>query len=793
MEDLQRTFEQLARGERVELGAKTSSYQQWAESLQEYADSGVLKAEQSYWEQVWQEPVWRLPGRAGGNQVKQMRVVRQVLSAKETRALLQDVPGTYHTQIQEVLLTALAEALGRWSGAQRVVVEVEGHGREELHRAVDVTRTVGWFTTIYPVVLETAAGESTGDRLKQIKEQVRRVPKHGIGYGVLRYLKRTLSAGAEGEISFNYLGQFDQVLIEDGLLAGAAESAGEGHSPEGERRYKVEVGASVAGGQLHMSWSYSREQLEEAEMERVAEWYMQELREIIRHCAEPAAGGYTPSDFPLAYLEQRQLDKVVGRYKDLEDIYPMTPMQQGILYHILYAPESSLYITQITCTIHEALNIDAFEHAWQKMIDRHSMLRTAFLWHGLDDPLQAVSRTVKLPLQIFDWQTLSPTQQQTELDELLLADRARGFELAQAPLLRLFLSRLSPDSYHFIWSTHHLLLDGWSVPLLLQEVFALYEAGCRGETLDLEQPRPFRDYIVWLKRQDMNRAEAYWRRALAGFSTPTQLSMEHGTNGNGVEKGFAEEQMLLSADQSEQLQRFARDQQVTVNTVVQGVWALLLSRYSGEEDVLFGATVSGRPAELAGIEQIVGMFINSLPVRVRVRRQAQIGPWLRELQVQVMELRQYEYSPLVKVQNWSELRRGINLFDSLVVFDNYPVGDALKESGKRVKVENAGFTEQNNYPLTLTAATVPDLLIRMGYDRQRFETNAILRLLDGMKMLLNQIPANPDAQISDIKQVLIEADMKNQTRARIVQDELSRNKFMTVKPKPVRLATLGSS
>jgi non-ribosomal peptide synthase protein (TIGR01720 family) len=312
VEDLQRGYEQLARGERVDLGAKTSSYQQWAESLQEYGASAALQEEMAYWERVWQEPLWRVPGWAGGgNQVKQMRIVRQVLSATETRALLQEVPGIYHTQIQEVLLTALAETLSRWSGVQRVVVEVEGHGREELQRAVDVTRTVGWFTTIYPVVLETRAGASTGERLKQIKEQVRAIPKHGIGYGVLRYLKRALSAGAEGEISFNYLGQFDQVLVEDGLLGAATESSGEIHSREGRRHYRVEVGASVVGGQLQVSWSYSREQLEAAEMERVAEWYMEELREIIRHCADPAAGGYTPSDVVDFDWTQQDLDEIL--------------------------------------------------------------------------------------------------------------------------------------------------------------------------------------------------------------------------------------------------------------------------------------------------------------------------------------------------------------------------------------------------------------------------------------------------------------------------------------------------
>src|SRR5262249_16792433 len=243
---------------------------------------------------------------------------------------------------------------------------------------------------------------------------------------------------------------------------------------------------------------------------------------------------------------------------------------------------------------------------------------------------------------------LSPKQQQTQLEALLVSDRARGFDLAQAPLLRLFLLRLSSDTYHFIWSRHHILFDGWSLPLVLQEVFAFYEAGCRGETLKFDHARAFSDYMLWLKQEDMGRAETYWRQALAGFSTPTRLSIESGKT--AAEKIHAEQEVRLSAEQREQVQRFAREQQVTVNTVVQGAWALLLSRYSGEEDVLFGATVSGRPAELAGVEQMVGLFINSLPVRVQVKGETQVGPWLRELQANAMELRQYEYSPLVEVQ-----------------------------------------------------------------------------------------------------------------------------------------------
>src|SRR5690242_4757708 len=361
--------------------------------------------------------------------------------------------------------------------------------------------------------------------------------------------------------------------------------------------------------------------------------------------------------------------------KNVEAIYPLSPMQQGMLYHTVYAPESGAYMQLVTCGLKGELNVAAFERAWQEVINRHAVLRSAFLWRELDEPLQIVGRTVRVPLRVIDWQSLSASEQQIEIEKLLAAERTRGFNLAQAPLMRLFLLRLSPDIFRFIWNRHHILFDGWSVPLVLQEVFAFYEAACRGERLKLDQPRPFRDYIAWLKQQDMSRAEAYWRKELAGFSTPTRLSIERA--GKTVEKQHAEQDVRLSVDQSERVQRFAREQQVTVNTVVQAAWALLLSRYSGEADVLFGATVSGRPAELPGVEQMVGLFINSLPVRVRVSGEAQVGPWLRELQARAIELRQYEYSSLVDVHGWSEVKRGQNLFESLVVFDSFPAGEGL--------------------------------------------------------------------------------------------------------------------
>ncbi|HEY6218024.1 MAG TPA: amino acid adenylation domain-containing protein, partial [Pyrinomonadaceae bacterium] len=436
--------------------------------------------------------------------------------------------------------------------------------------------------------------------------------------------------------------------------------------------------------------------------------------------------------------------------KNVEAIYPLSPMQQGMLYHTVYAPESGAYMQQVTCRLNGDLNVVAFEEAWQQVINRHPVLRSAFLWRDLDNPLQIVGRTVKVPLQFFDWQTFSASEQRIEIEKLLAAERARGFNLAQAPLMRLFLLQLAPDSYQFIWNRHHILFDGWSVPLVLQEVFAFYEAGCRGETLKLDQPRPFRDYIAWLKQQDMSRAEAYWRKALAGFTTPTRLSLEH-----TGENGYGEEQVRLSVGQSEQVQRFAREQQVTVNTVVQAAWALLLSRYSGEEDVLFGATVSGRPAGLAGVEQMIGLFINSLPVRVRVSGETQVGTWLRELQSQVMELRQYEYSPLVEVQGWSDVKRGQNLFDSLVVFDNFPVGENLEKKEGSLEIRDVEVSGNNHLRLTLTAIPSDEFWFLINYDKEYFDAASIRRMLGHLATVLDSMCAN--SRVSDVR-LLSEAE-----------------------------------
>jgi amino acid adenylation domain-containing protein/non-ribosomal peptide synthase protein (TIGR01720 family) len=438
------------------------------------------------------------------------------------------------------------------------------------------------------------------------------------------------------------------------------------------------------------------------------------------------------------------------KIKNVEDVYSLSPMQQGMLFHSLYSPDSGMYFEQLSCTLNGDLNISAFQRAWQRVVERHPVLRTAFIWEGLDEVLQVVRQEVQVPWEQHDWRGLSPVEQREELKYFLQAERERGFDLSVAPLMHLTLIQVDENTYHFIWSYHHLLLDGWCLSLLFKEVFALYKAFSRGQDLHLERSRPYRDYIAWLQQQNLSQAEAFWRQVLKGFTAPTPLVVGKAVaNLSNQQQSYDEQQIQLTAAATQALQSFAQQHQLTLNTLVQGAWVLLLNRYSGQEDVVFGATVSGRPADLAGVESMVGLFINTLPVRVAVSPQAHLIQWLQQLQARQAELRQYEYSSLVQVQGWSEVPRGLPLFESIVVFENYPIDASLQQGGS-LEFRNVRALERTNYPVTLVAESGSQLSLQLSYDCRRFDADTINRMLLHFQILLEGIIADSHQRLVDL-------------------------------------------
>src|SRR5688500_18348855 len=442
-----------------------------------------------------------------------------------------------------------------------------------------------------------------------------------------------------------------------------------------------------------------------------------------------------------------------NRKKRVEEIYPLTPLQQGLMFHSLFAPGSGFYIVQFRLDFQQ-LNKEAFKRAWQEVIDRHEILRTAFVSEGGKEPLQVVLSEVPLTWQEEDWRAFSPPEAEQKLQAYLEWDRAEDYDFKRAPLMRVALMQIAEGEYHFVWSHHHVLLDGWSVPLLIKEMAAYYEAYCKGEELELARPRPYRDYIAWLGQQDEAEAEKFWREELKGFSAPTKLGIDRGVQ-LGVAAGaweFAERRVSLTEELTTALQVLARQEKITLNTIIQGAWALLLSRYSGESRVVFGTTVSGRPAELAGVERMVGMFINTVPLSVEVEQSETVVSWLKRIQQKHVEIRQYEHTPLVKIQSWSEVARG-PLFDSILAFANYPVNASLvRQDGDRGLIATSvASVEKPHYPLAVAVTPGPALSLNIRHDCSRYETGAVQQMLVHLQCLLESIVAQAQQPIGQLE------------------------------------------
>ncbi|MFL9462640.1 amino acid adenylation domain-containing protein [Scytonema tolypothrichoides VB-61278_2] len=777
LEDLQVAYSQLSAGRAIQLPAKTTSFKDWAQLQWEYVQSLDLQRQCDFWLLQSLEPVANIPldYPSGANTEASARTVSMSLSVEETRALLQEVPKAYNTQINDVLLTALVQVLSDWTQSTHVLFNLEGHGREEILDRVNISRTVGWFTTIFPVVLQYATN-TPGEALKSIKEQLRRIPQQGISYGWLRYLlddKETiaqLTHSRPAQIVFNHLGQFDLVLQTSALFKLANESSGPSRSPLNHRSHLLEVNSIIFGSQLRLDWTYSENLHHSSTIERLAHEFLQALRGLIAHCLAPEAGGYTPSDFPLARLNDVELEQMLSNvvprqgigktnWQNLADIYPLSSVQQGMLFHTLYASQSGVYCQQFSCTFTGALNVEAFNAAWQQVVARHVVLRTAFIWERQDVPLQVVYRQVKLPLEIHSWLGLSPHEQQQQLASFIEQDQHRGFQLTKAPLMRLSLIQMSEDVYQFVWSYHHILLDGWSLPLVFTEVLGYYQALSVGKELLLPPSRSYREYIAWLQKQKLETAEQFWQQTLQGVTAPTPLVVDRAHH-TSKKQSYSEHFVELSTQATSALVSFARQHQLTLNTLVQAAWALLLSRYSGESDVVFGVTVSGRTTAIKGVESIVGLFINTLPMRVGVSPEDTVLPKLKQIQKLQVEMSTYEYTPLVEIQQMSDMPRGLPLFESIVVFENYPVDAALQEHSQNLHISDVRTFERTNYPLTVIAQPGVQLSLRFIYDSQRFESATVTRMMGHFLSLLQGLVANPHQKLSHLQ--MLSAAEQNQ-------------------------------
>ena len=760
IEDLEAAYRALQSRSPVTLPPRSTSFQRWSEAIVDYAASPGPGGSLSQWLEILAVD-GSLPGEGSGrasNQEALARTLTVSLDGEETQALLQQVPSAYQTQINDVLLTALAQALRRWTGRDIHRIDTEGHGREEWIGPVDLSRTVGWFTTLYPVAVDLSRAHEEGAALKRVKETLRRVPDRGLSYGVLRYaspdpaVRQQLASPPPAELLFNYLGQFDQVVAGSELFRFADEPTGPWHGPTNERTHRLEVIALVRNGRFEARWIYGATRDRPEVVARLAEDFVVALRGLIKHCTSPGVFGYTPTDFPLARLDQDTLDRIVARHPDIEDVYPLSPMQR--LFLSMEAGRARLGFEQWVFRLRGPLDPVALRGAWEATLAAHAMLRTAFVTDHVAEPLQVVKRRVALPWAQEDWTGQDPADAHRRLQALLRADRERGFELEVAPLNRVTLIRLSDQEHQLVWSTHHLYVDGWSWPLIFRDVGAVYCARREGVDLALAPPGQYSTYIGWLAGAAPD-SRGFWKERLGGFTTPTPLPFEEAPPGG--EEASREQSRPLAAAPTAALQSLARTLQVTLNTVVHGAWAIVLSHLSGRDDVVFGAAFSGRPAELPGVETLVGPCVNNLPVRVRLDPGKSVSVALRELHAHNLEIGQHQYASLSDIHQWAGIPWNLRVFDSLVVFQNYLVGEAVRRWGA-IDVEPLAAPETTNYPLTLTVTPGAEIRLKLLGQASRFGPASLTMMLDGLATVLLRIAERPDAPLSEIQSRLPRLD-----------------------------------
>ncbi|MFH8492331.1 amino acid adenylation domain-containing protein [Streptomyces longisporoflavus] len=772
MSDFAEAWQQIRSGKPPELPAVGTSARRWASALEDEALSPEREAELTFWRDMLEAANPPLGTRAFDPAVDVMSTldtVRVQLPADVTEAVLTKLPAAFKATGTDVLLAALALAVNRWRGADRsTLVRLEGHGREEeVVPGADLSRTVGWFTSMYPARIDVreaggladvlSGGPAAGRAVKLVKEQLRAVPDKGLGFGLLRYLNpETAEQLAElpvPQIGFNYLGRISGTDVPEHLRAHGWGPAADWSTelipapdPDLPALSALEVNSvatdTADGTRLQTVFMFPTGVLSREETSELAELWVEVLHGMAAYAARPGIGGLTPSDAPLVTVRQDEIETWEERYGRLVEVWPQAPGQSGIQFQAALA-DGAFDVYHMQFVLHLSGHVDParMRAAGQALLDRYPNLRSAFLTAAGGDPVQVVAEHVAIPWRHIDLTGQDEAGHEAALDKALAEDRADQLDPARPPLIRLALLTCGPEQAKLIITAHHTLFDGWSSPVVIKDLIQLY-----AEADELPPVRSYGDYLSWLAAQDRKATAARWAAELDGFDQPTLIAPDSPAVEEEEATSLGRVEVPLSIDKGRELARRAAELGVTLNTLLQGAWAILLSKLTGQQDVVFGAAVNGRPADLPGSDEMVGLFINTLPTRAYCRPEQTAGDVITDLQTRQISLLDHHYYGLADIQ------RGVGLpalFDSIVVFENYPIDrEGIVEANT-----SAGFTIDairpfagSHYPLTLNSSD-PYLRLSLDYQRNLYSRESAEAIAARLVRVLEQVLADPKTQV----------------------------------------------
>ncbi|QDY82829.1 amino acid adenylation domain-containing protein [Paenibacillus polymyxa] len=758
LEDISSGYDQALAGKEIQLPQKTDSFKLWAEQLSQYANSEEAKQELAYWKQIEGGETGSLPkdyDRDCGL-VKDSETITVEWTAQETEQLVKQTHRAYHTEINDLLLTALGMAVHKWTGMEKIVVNLEGHGREQILPELDITRTVGWFTSQYPVILQIEADQNISKHVKRTKEGLRQIPNKGIGYGILRYLSAFPDIHpytVQPEISFNYLGQFDQDLQNNDVQI-SSYSGGQTISGNQSKLFPLEINGGISKGVLSFTVTYSRNQYRMETMQQLTELLRANLQQVIGHCVTKEEAESTPSDFSLINITMEELDQLVEQTRHIgaiENVYPLTPMQKGMLFHHLLEPQSRAYFQQSSFEVHGSVNVDSFVNSLKILMRKHAVFRTNFYSELLDLPVQVVYQDKKPECAFLDLRGRNAAQREEMVRGYKRSDMEKGFDLAQDNLMRMSIIRLEEEKYLLIWSFHHIVMDGWCSPLIFKELFDTYYTIQQSRQPMQTKETPYSHFIEWLVNQNPNEASSYWLDYLSGYEGQTVLPKK---NSQEIIEGYVSGKVDCKFDEelTQRIKQTTTVNRVTINTLMQATWGILLQKYNNSEDVVFGTVVSGRREEIPGIETMIGLFINTIPVRIHCEAEETFTEVMKRIQETAILSHQYDMYPLYEIQANVDLQQ--QLISNIMIFENYPVEqqkDHVQSDEQDVlRIGNVMVEEQTNYDFNVIVDPEGEMKVEFSYNANMYDHASVMQIKEHFIQIMKQVVGDPYIRMKDI-------------------------------------------
>lgn len=722
------------------------TFKNWVGAISAYAQKHNFISEKNYWKKI-SNISYKIPldFELGPNLEKNTDIIQTCLDVEETYLLFKKAPKVYNIRFHKLLIAALTKTLANWTKSKAILLSLETHGREELFNQVDISNTIGWFTNLFPALINSKKLD-LDEYVQDIDIQLNKIASKSLTYGILRYLKKEgYQLNINPPISFNYWGQFNKIFSNasqfnfNWLRLVSA--------PENPRAHLIDIEAVINHGQLFIKWTYSQNFHLQSTIARLANELVANLKNLLINCGSNKAHNQLLTGFPPINLTTEQLKKLVEENEDanIEKIYPLTSMQKGLLFHSLYSTNSEVYCVQLIWAL-ENINFSLLQKAFQLLIHRHGILRAHFKWEGLAEPIQIIQKQAELLWQEYDWCELSAETQQQRLNFFLKTDRETGFTLNKAPLLRITIIKKNNSTSQIILTLHHILIDGWCLPILFNELGKIYQALIHQKNINLLDPPNFAYYIEWLQKQDSKIAKNFWKNYLKGFTAPTDLVVIK----NKIKKSeqdsleCSHKIVTLSRPLTLQIHQFCKHHRLTLSTLFQGIWGLLLNRYSQNDDIVFGITVSGRTPEIPDAESMIGLMINTLPLRIQFNQDLTAINYLHHIQKTFSELVMYGYTPLSDIQHWSEVPTHSTLFDSILAIENYPIE---KIQGLNIDFHNIEIIDPTHYPIALAVILDKQISLKFNYNSNAIQYDVLQRLCNHVKTLLYEILSNHDKSI----------------------------------------------